>query len=167
MFSNKVTVMFLTFQGSKDEQIWFRAKLPVFRSLQILCFNFRFLDLNSKRFFQPTCKILFPPTRFGPSKGHLQGLLIYWSQLASSCIVPVVVYQIIIWLKTLVVSLSNFLKSLKEIKILSLLVVVLNSIKWCKLKAKSSIFVALLLFIMYVSLCVSQLVCLRCAVLLL
>jgi hypothetical protein len=45
-----------------------------------------------------------------------------------------------------------FLQSLKQIKTLSLLVVLLNSVKCCILQAKYSIFVALSLFIMYVSL---------------
>ena len=50
-------------------------------------------------------------------------------------------YKIIIGLKTLVVSQLMFLKSLKRIKVVSLLVTLLNSVKWCKLRAKSTIFV--------------------------
>jgi hypothetical protein len=89
------------------------------------------------KIFQLTRTVLFRPTRFGSSEGHLQWVLMYWSQLASTCIVVAVVYQIIIWLKTLVMSLLMYLKSLKQTKVVSILVVVLNWVKWCKLNARS------------------------------
>ena len=88
------------------------------------------------KIFQLTCTVLFPLMCFGSSEGHLQRELIYWSQLASTCIVVAVVYNIIIWLKTLVMSLLMYLKSLKQTKVVSILVL-LNWVKWCKLNARS------------------------------
>jgi hypothetical protein len=83
----------------------------------LLCLMYRvWWTCEFHKIFQLTYTILFPPSCFGSWQGHLQGVLMYWSQLPSSCIVVVIVYKIIMWLKTLVVLLLMFFKLLNHNK---------------------------------------------------